>query len=564
MAKILKKKTKAEELFDNIINSRTGDNGKLSIKQIMLLHENRLLAIPEFQRQLAKDAGKTKKVRQGFMTSLVENRIVDFIQLDVNFTETKSIQFTNEEEEESFDIEDEKIVLIDGMHRVSEILHTFIKGDRWALKIPRNLILQESDDNLSKEEFFNKVKIVENKNSEKEEDNFLFPIEDSLLGMMEISNILREEMNQDPQSRVVSLIMGIPEIEILWVFVGSEDKDDQYKYLKELNTKINNFDDHDIMFTTLSSYGIPLRAILRDIDISYPLFTKWIGGLKELVMITQFMHQIQETGKVYNTQSSSIKESLQEEAIAPSYYVRNIERFLSLGERALKDLVDNNMLRNNFPANNSLSFKKARLIPFVLYLMVKGRLNSLKQEELEYFQKLYFSTALTIENKANSTHAKLKDVNALLELSQDTLNKTLQDLVGKTFIGDTHYNLLIFLSFLKTPVDWLNGTTIHSTNNDVHHIFPTNYLEKNNLVPLGYKEDSVLNLTSITSQVNRRIQDLSPHEYVAKLSQDSNNVEDNMRTHLIEPVFLKNGDYKAFLEHRGSQVVAVIQKYFGI
>ena len=78
------------------------------------------------------------------------------------------------------------------------------------------------------------------------------------------------------------------------------------------------------------------------------------------------------------------------------------------------------------------------------------------------------------------------------------------------------------------------------------------------------RRESIVNKTALSSKTNQRIGGLSPHLYVPKVK-DAAGVSDAeldaiLRTHQIEPKFLRVTDFDAFFVDRSEKLLVLIEE----
>ena len=118
--------------------------------------------------------------------------------------------------------------------------------------------------------------------------------------------------------------------------------------------------------------------------------------------------------------------------------------------------------------------------------------------------------------------------------------------------------------------DFLNGDPIELTSYfdraiDIHHIFPRAYCEKS-----GYKRakwNSVVNKAPLSSTTNRIIGGRAPSSYLMKFEEEKElptvNLDDILRSHLIEPGLLRSDDFDRFIIDRASRILDLIESAMG-
>ena len=114
--------------------------------------------------------------------------------------------------------------------------------------------------------------------------------------------------------------------------------------------------------------------------------------------------------------------------------------------------------------------------------------------------------------------------------------------------------------------DFRNGDPIELTNYfdaavDIHHIFPANYCEKQDLP--RQKWNSIANKASLTASTNRVLGGRAPSAYiksiVEKESITSERFDECARTHCIDPVLLRADDFDGFFKKRAIELLGLIE-----
>lgn len=98
------------------------------------------------------------------------------------------------------------------------------------------------------------------------------------------------------------------------------------------------------------------------------------------------------------------------------------------------------------------------------------------------------------------------------------------------------------------PVDIM---TFFQNSMDIHHIFPRAWCEKKGISPAVY--NSIINKTALSAGSNRKIGGNAPSEYLKKIEDNgiaSGELDDILRSHLIDPAHLRADDFEAFWNAR--------------
>ncbi|MBM2814378.1 MAG: hypothetical protein HW421_1140 [Ignavibacteria bacterium] len=118
--------------------------------------------------------------------------------------------------------------------------------------------------------------------------------------------------------------------------------------------------------------------------------------------------------------------------------------------------------------------------------------------------------------------------------------------------------------------DFISGENIDlnsyfDINIDIHHIFPRNYSETNNLKKT--KWNSIINKTPLSARSNRIIGGKSPKEYLNGIVRNHNIIENDLneilKTNLINPDFLWNNNFEEFISNRASNLLNLIENATG-
>jgi len=100
---------------------------------------------------------------------------------------------------------------------------------------------------------------------------------------------------------------------------------------------------------------------------------------------------------------------------------------------------------------------------------------------------------------------------------------------------------------------------------DIHHIFPRKVCDEMAIPPQKY--NSVINKTPLAARTNRIIGGSRPSAYLQQLQKTGSVTEGRMnailRSHLIEPGYLRSDDFAAFFEARAKALVSLIERATG-
>ena len=121
--------------------------------------------------------------------------------------------------------------------------------------------------------------------------------------------------------------------------------------------------------------------------------------------------------------------------------------------------------------------------------------------------------------------------------------------------------------FWKSTIRELDETDWEECKLDIHHIFPQDWCSKQGIQPRKY--DSVLNKTPISYKANRMVGGKAPSDYLMQLQNhksvmlEDEGMDELLRSHFIDPGFLRNNDFTGFLESRRRLLISEIAKVMG-
>lgn len=118
--------------------------------------------------------------------------------------------------------------------------------------------------------------------------------------------------------------------------------------------------------------------------------------------------------------------------------------------------------------------------------------------------------------------------------------------------------------------DFINGQSAHLLSfyadpMDIHHIFPKRWCEKNGIPPSKF--NAIVNKTPISAASNRAIGGDAPSVYLRRIEDKhkltSAQLDDILRSHLIDPVHLRNDDFHGFYQARKAVLAKLIEAATG-
>lgn len=110
-----------------------------------------------------------------------------------------------------------------------------------------------------------------------------------------------------------------------------------------------------------------------------------------------------------------------------------------------------------------------------------------------------------------------------------------------------------------------NSWLLFRTSKNYHHFFPRSYLKGANVT--DWLANSILNITFVDDYLNKVvIRAKSPSEYMRGFKEENPNIDDTMKTHLIDDLDtygIWDNDYETFINRRGERVLEELDKRLG-
>ncbi|MGA8830276.1 MAG: DUF262 domain-containing protein, partial [Desulfomonilaceae bacterium] len=111
--------------------------------------------------------------------------------------------------------------------------------------------------------------------------------------------------------------------------------------------------------------------------------------------------------------------------------------------------------------------------------------------------------------------------------------------------------------------------TFFGENVDIHHIFPQDFCKKQAIKPEVF--DSIINKTPLSYRTNRMLGGSAPSEYLKKLEEGDEKTPSiavetldlYLRSHLIDPLFLRSDKFDDFMKDRQDQLQKLIEHAIG-
>lgn len=121
--------------------------------------------------------------------------------------------------------------------------------------------------------------------------------------------------------------------------------------------------------------------------------------------------------------------------------------------------------------------------------------------------------------------------------------------------------------FWKSTIRELDETDWEECKLDIHHVFPQDWCGQNGVEPKRF--NSILNKTPISYKANRMIGGKAPVDYLAQLQNHKSvmlndaGMDTILRSHFIDPAFLRANDYSGYIESRRQLMLSEISKVIG-
>jgi hypothetical protein len=118
-------------------------------------------------------------------------------------------------------------------------------------------------------------------------------------------------------------------------------------------------------------------------------------------------------------------------------------------------------------------------------------------------------------------------------------------------------------------VDWSTGEEINDVlyfeqKVESHHIFPVSWCRKHDIDPKKY--NCLVNRTPLSAKTNKKIGSKAPSVYLKEFERSGTSPEkldDMLRSHAIEPEFLRQDDFEGFFAARTKALMELIGKAMG-
>jgi hypothetical protein len=132
------------------------------------------------------------------------------------------------------------------------------------------------------------------------------------------------------------------------------------------------------------------------------------------------------------------------------------------------------------------------------------------------------------------------------------------------------YKGLHALMMKQGCLDFISGKptdimTFFNEKIDIHHIFPQDWCKKNNIPPSVF--NSIVNKTPLSKKSNIAISGDAPSVYLKRIQDkqgiSADKIDDILRTHFIEPSFLRSDDFEGFFNARMDRLAQIVAEAMG-
>lgn len=109
--------------------------------------------------------------------------------------------------------------------------------------------------------------------------------------------------------------------------------------------------------------------------------------------------------------------------------------------------------------------------------------------------------------------------------------------------------------------------TLYQEKIDIHHIFPRKWCQDNRVPDTDFEMDSIINKSPLSVRSNRMIGGDAPSIYLQRIQDEqglsAKELDDILRSHLIEPEHLRNDDFEAFYQARKTALAEIAAQAMG-
>lgn len=240
---------------------------------------------------------------------------------------------------------------------------------------------------------------------------------------------------------------------------------------------------------------------------------------------------------------------------------------------SVKEAIDYFRTFYRIPASRLLPYNSL-LVPLSYFFFTNKHKPKSDQEKFlqEYFWRssLSYRFSSAVETKLGQDAKRMEqiiggtrpeyDFNVLLD-KEEVKNWSFST-------GDSYCKAILCLFSYFNPKSFNNNGNIildnswlkQSNSRNYHHFFPRAYLRKNNIA----NGNSIVNITLVDDYLNKwEIGAKSPSEYMQKFKRINSNLDETMKTHLIDDLSefgAWENNYEKFLEKRSEKIIQELRK----
>ena len=216
------------------------------------------------------------------------------------------------------------------------------------------------------------------------------------------------------------------------------------------------------------------------------------------------------------------------------------------------------------------------IVPFAYFFYnVTDYPSTLQKRLLEEF---FWRMSLSHRYSSSSETSISQDVRRIDEIIKEVrpnysdiqveLNKD-KDLINTTFTtSDSFCKAILCLLANFAPKDFHTNQPVTldnswlkvSSSKNYHHIFPKNFLSKNNVK----NDNSLVNITFVSDKLNKtKIRSRAPSDYFSEFAKNNEELEETLLSHLIDDIDsfgITTDDYSKFLEKRAQRIYLEIKE----
>ncbi|MGL5646389.1 MAG: GmrSD restriction endonuclease domain-containing protein [Clostridium sp.] len=549
-----------------------------SIVQIIGKIDNKLLVLPDFQRDFVWDESKTYElfdslVRDIFIGSIIYG--VPSFEIAVREIDTrmrkikgkrrqplKTIIYSEKEIKEKVKVDGLRAVL-DGQQRITSIYR--------ALKNIDNVwfIAKESDEIDEFDEFNNMFL-----------EDIMFSFagkEDNTRLSIKIGDIF-EFMGKGLREKSIKKIY-FDKLEFIKSIDDEEEKDDYFDKFLIISQKIQDLfkaekmlsyflldmssDKFALFFERSNTLGVRLDFIdilVAKLNSGFRLRNK-IGELENKSQFTVEREILVRNIAFIISEYKNIDKGYILSKLKAQHFIENWDNISKLYVDTVEFLDKNNFITTQewIPHTNML----IPIIQFLNHLPSKS-FSQMNQNQIEFLKYWYWMSIFAQRYTGGATNEVIiKDCNILIRIAKNkkisninyfrSLKSVIEqpeDLYSFNKKGSALYKgVLTFINFIARGLtDWQNNSKISFVQKvDDHHIIPKSYLQEKISEENIELIDCVVNRTLIPKITNIKIGKKSPDVYMKELYQINNMFEKSLQNHLI-PLEVMNGTYNEFFD----------------